>query len=236
MFNASTIPITSGAPAPDERAHAPIRILIADDHPAFRDGLGELLDLEEGLKVVAKVGDGSQVVAEIEHLHPDIVLLDLMMPQMDGLGVLLTLRERGIAARVILLTASEDRDHLARAMQLGASGVVLKSDRTELLIKSIRRVHAGEIWLHSSTTAAMMQRSDAPRAQDGRRSMAALLTRKERDVVRLVAQGLRNKEIGARLFITEQTVKNHLRSVFEKLQVSDRLELALYAIHHFLEE
>jgi DNA-binding NarL/FixJ family response regulator len=238
MFEQSTVTPVCPILASAEQVGPAIRIVIADDHPVFRDGLARLLDLEEGLEVVAKLSEGAQVPDTLAALRPDILLLDLMMPQMDGLTVLRTLRERGFLTRVIVLTASENRDQLANAMQLGASGIVLKQDMTDLLIKSIRRVHAGEIWLHSSTTAAVMQRAEVPPENEWntRRRMGALLTRKEREVVLLVAQGLRNKEIATRLFISEQTVKNHLRSVFEKLQVGDRLEVALYAIHHMMPE
>jgi two-component system nitrate/nitrite response regulator NarL len=139
-----------------------------------------------------------------------------------------------------VLTASEDREHLVQAMQLGASGIVLKHDQTSVLIKSIRRVNAGEIWLHSSTTQAVMQRT-GPQSQPAsvtKREFSRSpvnLTRKEMEVTRMVSQGLRNKEIAGRMCISEQTVKNHLRAIFEKLHVGDRLELALYAIHNILE-
>jgi DNA-binding NarL/FixJ family response regulator len=216
-----------------------IHIAIADDHPAFRDGLYELLQLEDGFRIVGKGTNGEEILEIVEKYQPEILLLDLFMPGMDGLATLRRLRERGSPTKVIVLTASEDREHLVEAMQSGAAGVVLKHDQTSVLIKSIRRVHAGEIWLHSSTTQAVMQRSEpapepAPPAAAFDREPIRL-TRKEMEVVRMVAQGLRNKEIASRMFISEQTVKNHLRAIFEKAQVGDRLELALYAIHHILD-
>jgi DNA-binding NarL/FixJ family response regulator len=216
-----------------------IRIAIADDHPAFRDGLYELLQLEEGFRIVGKGTNGEEILEIVEKYQPEILLLDLFMPGIGGLATLRRLRERSSPTKVIVLTASEDREHLVEAMQSGAAGVVLKHDQTSVLIKSIRRVHAGEIWLHSSTTQAVMERSEpapepAPRAPFAREPVR--LTRKEMEVVRMVAQGLRNKEIASRMFISEQTVKNHLRAIFEKAQVGDRLELALYAIHHILDE
>ena len=225
---------------PDQQETEVIRIAIADDHPAFRDGLYQVLQLEEGLRVVARAGSGEEVLEMVERYQPEILLLDLFMPGMDGLVTLRRLRERGSQTKVIVLTASEDREHLVEAMQSGAAGVVLKHDQTSVLVKSIRRVHAGEIWLHSSTTQAVMQRSEpvpvavaAPPGSFPREPVR--LTRKELEVVRMVAQGLRNKEIAGRMFISEQTVKNHLRAIFEKVRVGDRLELALYAIHHILD-
>ena len=218
----------------------PIRIAIADDHPVFRDGLYEVLRLEEGFEMVGKASNGHDILEIVEKLRPQILLLDLSMPGMDGLATLRRLRESGATTKVIVLTGSEDREPLVEAMQLGASGIVLKQDQTSMLIKSIRCVHAGEIWLHSSTTQNVMQRAEPeppPPPKPVRRSTQAQphLTRKETEVVRMVAQGLRNREIASRMFISEQTVKNHLRAVFEKLNVGDRLELALYAIHNLLE-
>jgi len=241
MIEPSPLPPTSSyAFVPDNLESEPIAIAIADDHPVFRDGLAEVLQMEDGFRVVGKACNGSEALELVEKHQPQILLLDLFMPGMDGLATLRALRERHSATRIIVLTASEDRAHLVEAMQVGASGIVLKQDTTSVLIKSIRRVHAGEIWLHLSTTQAVMEGvGPAPVAVPPpawpRDEQPASLTRKEMEVVRLVAQGLRNREIAARMFISEQTVKNHLRAIFEKLHVGDRLELALFAIHHILE-
>jgi DNA-binding NarL/FixJ family response regulator len=217
-----------------EPATGPIRIAIADDHPVFRDGIGAILQTEEDFRLVGKASNGRDILRIAEEQRPEILLLDLSMPVMDGLTTLRHLREIRSGTKVIVLTASEDREQLMEAMQLGAAGIVLKKDLTTALIKSIRRVHAGEIWMQSSTTQAVMAHvapAAAP-APEHPPFRSALLTRKESEVVRLVAQGLRNREIASRMVISEQTVKNHLRTIFEKLQVGDRLELALYAIHN----
>ena len=219
-----------------------IRIALADDHPVFRDGMCEILQLEEDFRLVGRASRGDEILDIVEKQQPEILLLDLFMPGMDGLDTLRLVRARYPSTKVIVLTASEDRECLVRAMQLGASGIVLKQDSTSVLIKGIRRVHAGEIWQHSSTTEAVMQRSAlAPpatgfRAEPDPAPLPSVLTRKEMEVVRMIAQGLRNKEIASRMFISEQTVKNHLRAIFEKLQVSDRLALALFAVHHIIRE
>jgi DNA-binding NarL/FixJ family response regulator len=239
MMEPSARPPISPYPyAPDRGSAEPIRIAIADDHPVFRDGLAEVLQVEDGFQLVGKASNGEQILEVIEKQRPHILLLDLCMPGMNGLDTLRRLREMGAPTRVIVLTASEDRDQLVQAMQLGASGIVLKYDQTSVLVKSIRRVHAGEIWLHSSTTSAVMQRAEPAEPLPDTNRFAPErphLTRKESEVVRMVAQGLRNREIASRMFISEQTVKNHLRAIFEKLHVGDRLELALYAIHNVLE-
>lgn len=208
-----------------------ISIAIADDHPIFRDGLRKLLALEEDFRVVAEARDGKEVLEILQKQEPDILLLDLKMPGLDGLATLQRLQAQKTRTRVIVLTASDDEGEYVQAMKFGTSGIVLKQTATDLLIKSIRKVHSGEIWLDSRTTAAVMKQFASPgdaAAKDRERSP---LSQREREIVVLVAQGFKNKEIAERMFISEQTVKNHLHNIFDKLGVSDRLELALYAIH-----
>src|SRR5689334_24930952 len=134
-----------------------IRIVVADDHPIFRDGLCRLLALEEDFEVVAQASDGRQVLEVLQQLEPDILLLDLKMPGLDGLATLQRLQASRNRTRVIVLTASDDKNEFVQAMKLGTSGIVLKQTATDLLIKSIRKVHAGEIWLDSHTTAAVIR-------------------------------------------------------------------------------
>src|ERR1700683_4056936 len=216
-----------------------IRIVVADDHPIFRDGLCKLLALEEDFEVVAQASDGRQVLDVLQQYEPDVLLLDLKMPGLDGLGTLQRLQAAKNKTRVIVLTASDDKNEFVQAMKLGTSGIVLKQTATELLIKSIRKVHAGEIWLDSHTTAAVIRQfvaadetptPSAPQSSTRERERSPL-SQREREIVALVAQGFKNKEMAEKTFISEQTVKNHLHNIFDKLGVSDRLELALYAIH-----
>jgi len=220
-----------------------IRIVVADDHPIFRDGLCKLLALEEDFEVVAQASDGRQVLDVLQQHEPDVLLLDLKMPGLDGLGTLQRLQAAKNKTRVIVLTASDDKNEFVQAMKLGTSGIVLKQTATELLIKSIRKVHAGEIWLDSHTTAAVIRQfvaNDEPPIQQQapaasvRERERSPLSQREREIVALVAQGFKNKEMAEKMFISEQTVKNHLHNIFDKLGVSDRLELALYAIHNNL--
>jgi DNA-binding NarL/FixJ family response regulator len=229
---------TSGAGTP---TRSKIRIVVADDHPIFRDGLCKLLALEEDFEVVAQAQDGRQVLDVLQQHEPDILLLDLKMPGLDGLATLQRLQIAKNKTRVIVLTASDDKNEFVQAMKLGTSGIVLKQTATELLIKSIRKVHAGEIWLDSHTTAAVIRQFVANDEQPAAPPQAAPrdrerspLSQREREIVALVAQGFKNKEMAEKMFISEQTVKNHLHNIFDKLGVSDRLELALYAIHNNL--
>lgn len=215
-----------------------IRIVIADDHPIVRDGIKRLLSLESDIDVVGEAGDGRAVLDVVHETNPDVLLLDLRMPNLDGLGALQTLQQTNKRTRVIILTASEDKNEFVQAMKLGCSGIVLKQTAPDLIVKSIRKVFAGEIWLDSHTTAAVMRQFAAPGADlapannsGAKGRERSPLSTREREIVALVAQGYKNKEMAEKMFISEQTVKNHLHNIFDKLGVSDRLELALYAIH-----
>ena len=218
-----------------------IRIALADDHPIFRDGLCRLLSLEEDFVVVAQVDDGSQVLEVLRQYEPDILLLDLNMPGLSGLATLQRAQAANTKTRVILLTASDNQNEFVDALKLGSCGIVQKQTATDLLVDSIRRVHAGELWMDSRTTAAVIQRFVAPGDLPSPASSAAhrdqnrsLLSPREREIVNLTAQGFKNSDMAAKLSLSEQTIKNHLHNIFEKLGVSDRLELALHAVEHRL--
>lgn len=233
-------------PMGEDKPKSKIRVVIADDHPIVRDGLRKMLSLEGDIQVVGEAMDGREALEQIQMHEPDILLLDLRMPNLDGLGALQTLQHINRKTRVIILTASEDKNEFVQAMKLGCCGIVLKQTAPELIVKSIRKVHDGEIWLDSHTTAAVMRQfaTNLSDSQSGSSSTSSSgspggakvrerspLSAREREIVSLVAQGYKNKEMAEKMFISEQTVKNHLHNIFDKLGVSDRLELALYAIH-----
>jgi DNA-binding NarL/FixJ family response regulator len=228
---------SNDSPEAVDKKKSTVRILIADDHPIVRDGLKKLLLLEDDFEIVGEAGDGREVLDRVQELDPDVLLLDLRMPNLDGLSTLQALQQTNKRTRVIILTASEDKNEFVQAMKLGCSGIVLKQTAPDLIVKSIRKVHSGEIWLDSHTTAAVMrqfstgQDSSGGQASGGKGRERSPLSAREREIVALVAQGYKNKEMAEKMFISEQTVKNHLHNIFDKLGVSDRLELALYAIH-----
>ena len=228
----STRPPERGISSPSK-----IRVAIADDHPIFRDGLCRLMALEDDLDVVAQVGDGCQVLDVINRYQPDVLLLDLHMPKQGGLETLKQLQAAHSQTRVILLTASDNKNDLVEALNLGSCGIVLKQTATEKLIDGIRQVHAGEFSLDSRSTAALFNGSTSPGPPppagfpEPWKKERPLLSRRQRETVALVSQGFKNADIAGKLQISEQTVKNHLHNIFEKLGVTDRLELALYAIH-----
>jgi two-component system nitrate/nitrite response regulator NarL len=216
-----------------------IRVVLADDHPIVRDGLKKLLSLEDDIRVIGEAADGRELVQVVQQLSPDVVVLDLRMPNMDGLATLQVFQQLELKPRIIVLTASEDKNEFVQAMKLGCSGIVLKQTAPELIVKSIRKVFSGEIWLDSHTTAAVMRQfatanevmGGSPSGTTARGRERSPLSQREREIVGLVAQGYKNREMAEKMFISEQTVKNHLHNIFDKLGVSDRLELALYAIH-----
>ena len=216
-----------------------IRILIADNHPIVREGLSTVLRAEPDMAIVGEAADGAEALELIETNDPDVVLMELRLPRMEGLVVLRNLAARSRRAKVLLFTGSEDREEFVEAMKLGCAGILMKSSAPGLIAKSIRKVYEGEIWLDANTTAAVIRQfampADATVPGDGKHPRGrAQLSQREREIIVLIAQGYKNKEIAEKMFITEQTVKNHLHNVFDKLGVSDRLELALYAIHNSL--
>lgn len=218
-----------------------IRVLIADNHPVVREGLNTILRAEPDMAIVGQAQDGVEALELVATAAPDVILLELRLPRMDGLVVLRNLAARSERAKVVLFTASEAREEFVEAMKLGCAGILMKSSGTSLIAKSIRKVHEGEIWLDANTTAAVIRQFAAPMESPAAAPMngkgprdRAQLSQREREIIVLIAQGYKNKEIAEKMFITEQTVKNHLHNVFDKLGVSDRLELALYAIHNSL--
>jgi len=220
----------------ESRRSSKIRVVIADDHPIVRTGLVQVLSSQPDFEIVGQAEDGNQALERVRELDPDVLVLDLKMPELDGIAALQTMQQSGLRTRVLILTGSEDRNQYIQAMKFGCAGIVLKRTATDLIVKSIRKVHQGEIWLDSHTTAAVMKEFAAP-LESGSAAGAKTagerspLSPRERELVALIAQGYKNKDMAEKLFISEQTVKNHLHNIFDKLGVSDRLELALYAIH-----
>jgi len=221
-------------PGGEESTRRRIRVMIVDDHPIVREGIRRLLELERDIEVVAEAASGREILDQFEAVRPDILLLDLKLPDIDGMTVLESLRHRRGASKILIFTASEDKNEWVQAMKLDCSGIVVKHTPPELIVKSIRKVFEGEVWLDAHTTAAVMREfasRDDGSSGGGRGRERSPLSAREREIVALVAKGYRNREMAEKLFISEQTVKNHLHKIFDKLGVSDRLELALYAIH-----
>ena len=222
----------------DNRRSQPVRILLADDHPIFRDGLRRLLEAEPDLKVIGEACDGAEAVKMAQQLKPDILLLDLAMPRMPGLEALREMSSgpASNSVRVILLTAAAEKKQIVEALQLGARGVVLKDSATQLLLKSIHTVMSGEYWVGRESVSNLVQylRNLVQSSGEEAKQKKFGLTPRELEIVSAVVAGYSNKEIAEYFKISEDTVKHHLSNIFDKLGVSTRLELALFAVNQAL--
>jgi two-component system nitrate/nitrite response regulator NarL len=220
----------------DIRRSQPVRILIADDHPIFRDGLKRLLESEGEFKVIGEACDGVEAVTMARQLIPEIMLLDLAMPRRQGLETLRELASDARSVRVILLTAAAEKEQIVEALQLGARGVVLKDSATQILLKSIRAVMNGEYWVGRESVSNLVQYLKTlvtpPSAFPQRNKYR--LTPRELEIIAAVVAGFANKEIAQYFKISEDTVKHHLSNIFDKVGVSSRLELALFAVNQSL--
>lgn len=213
-----------------------IRIVIADDHPIFRDGLRRLLEAEANLQVVGEAADGRQAIELVRQTAPHILLLDVAMPNLPGLEALRELSESQSPVRVIILTASIERAQMLQALQLGARGVVLKESATQVLLKSLAAVMEGSYWVGKESVPDLKELvlKDMPTAEEQSPGEKWGLTRREMQMVAAIVEGSSNREIAQKFGVREDTVKHHLTSIFSKLGVTTRLELALFAIDHKL--
>ena len=208
-----------------------INVLLADDHMMVREGIHQILELEDNICVVGEAGDGIECIDAIYKLKPDVVILDINMPKMDGLSVLKTVRDKKIECKIIVLTFYNDIGIVQDAVKSGANGYILKESDSTLLIKAINIVTSGGRYIQPSI-AAMLRQSKFIKQQ----SAVDILTKRELEIIKLLVGGLYNKEIAHNLNISEKTVKNHISSIFKKINVSDRTQAAVYAIKNNLVE
>jgi len=208
--------------------NAPIRLLIVDDHSIVREGLRAFLRLQEGIEVIGEAASAGEAVSVAATSSPDVILLDLVMPEGDGIGAIRRLLEVAPGVRVLVLTSFADDAQIFAAIAAGAAGYLLKDVDPQALADGIRDVHAGRPALHASVAARLMRRSGSPRPTSDD------LTARERDVLRLVVEGLANKQIAQRLGIGEKTIKTHVSRVLAKLGVTDRTQAAVLAIREGL--
>jgi two-component system, NarL family, response regulator LiaR len=202
----------------------PIRVVIVDDHAVVREGLRTFLDLQEGIEVVGEAADGEEAIRAAEQLRPDVVLIDLVMPRLDGVQAMRRLWERLPAVRAIVLTSYLDDERLLPALRAGAAGYLLKSVQPQELARAVRAAAAGEALIDPKVAGRLVEV-----LADGRDERAEQLTPREREVLSLIGSGFANKRIAAELGIAEKTVKTHVSSVLAKLGVADRTQAALYA-------
>jgi two-component system, NarL family, response regulator LiaR len=208
----------------------PIRVLLVDDHEVVREGLRAFLELQDGIEVVGEAGDGEQALAQADRLRPDVILMDLVMPKLDGVGAMRELRRRTPASRVIVLTSFTEDDRLLPAIQAGAAGYLLKHVEPRELARAVRAAHAGEALLDPAVGARLVEEVAARPGSGQRDGARERLTAREREVLELIAHGFSNKRIARELGIAEKTVKTHVGHVLAKLGVADRTQAALHAV------
>ncbi|MEE8448185.1 MAG: response regulator transcription factor [Thermodesulfobacteriota bacterium] len=206
----------------------PIKVLIVDDHPLFRQGLAGILVEQEGIELVGEAGHGEEAVERVKELMPDLVLMDIYMPGCDGLEATRRIKKEFPYIKIIILTVAEEDRLLFEAIKSGAQGYLLKNIEPTELINMLRGVFKGDAPISRHTAAKIL--SEFGRQIRKERELASPLTSREREVLELVAKGLTNKKIGNTLFISEHTVKNHLRNILEKLHLANRAQAVAYAL------
>ncbi len=240
MTEPAPAPSASAPPGDDERGDA-IRVLIADDHALFRRGLEMVLQAEPGLELVGQASDGQEAVKLATEVVPDVVLMDIRMPKMTGIEAARRMKETAPSAKIVILTISDEDDDLFEAIRAGASGYLLKDILLDELAGSVRSVHGGQSLINPSmagkllTEFATLARRDAE-DEPAKHAPAPKLTEREMEVLRLVARGMNNRDIAKELFISENTVKNHVRNILEKLQIHSRMEAVMIAVREKLIE
>jgi len=208
-----------------------IRILIADDHSLVRQGLKQIVELEEDLKVIAQASNGAESVDLALKYKPDVILMDINMPVMNGIQAITCLKEKKCPSKIIILTIHTDREYLIKIVQLGAQGYVLKDADSDVLINAIHTVYKGETFIQPNMAIELIKEFSNGKVPSQAKEKE-LLTQRELEVLELIAEGMLNKEIASALYISEKTVKNHVSNIFRKLNVSDRTQAAIYAFKH----
>jgi len=228
----------SAAMPPGPKSGDPIRVLVVDDHALFRRGLQMVLEQEEDIEVVGEAGDGAEAVERAADAVPDIVLMDVRMPKRGGIDACTAIKDAVPSAKIIMLTISDEEADLYDAIKAGASGYLLKEISIEEVAAAIRAVNEGQSLISPSMASKLLTEfaSMIKRTDDRQQVPTPRLTDREMEVLKLVAKGLNNRDIAKQLFISENTVKNHIRNILEKLQLHSRMEAVVYAVREKLLE
>jgi len=209
-----------------------IKVLIADDHAMVRQGLKTILELEEDIDVVAQAANGEEAVFRAREHRPDVILMDINMPVLNGLQAIKILKDEDSHYKIIVLTLHQDREYLFKTLQLGCEGYVLKDAESCVLIEAIRNVNNEQTYIQPNMTGELVREFNRVTLIEQDKSITNNLTNREIEVLKLIAEGMINKEIAKTLFISEKTVKNHISNIFKKLDVNDRTQAAIYAFKH----
>jgi len=210
-----------------------IRILIADDHPLIREGLKTILTFEEDITVVGEAMNGAETIANIKTLVPDVVLLDVNMPDQSGIEVMKEIKASNLACKFIMITADDDRKTVFEAIEAGADGYILKDSESVDLIQAVQEVYSGESYIDRRIVSYLV---DKFTLKDEQESHLDGLTDREIEVLKRIAKGYTNKQIAMQLFLSEKTIKNYATAIYRKLEVRDRVQATLYAIRHDIDD
>ena len=213
-----------------------VQVLIADDHSMVRQGLKQILELEEDIEVVAQASNGDEAVAISRECKPDVILMDINMPGKNGLQAIEELKKDSYCPKIVVLTIHEDREYLFKTLQLGAEGYVLKDAEPSMLIDAIRNVYEGQSYIQPNMTKELVREFNRITLNEKEKQEKVNLTSREIEVLKLIAEGMINKEIAKKLYISEKTVKNHVSNIFKKLHVSDRTQAAIYAFRNNIKD
>ncbi len=211
-----------------------IKVLIADDHVMVRQGLAQILELENDITVISQASNGEDAVKLALERKPDVILMDINMPGTNGLQAIKELKQKNSAFKIIVLTIHQDREYLIKTIQMGAEGYVLKDAEPSVLIDAIRNVYNGQTYIQPNMTTELVKEFNRVTLREKNSYVKNKLTSREIEVLDLIAEGMINKEIAKHLYISEKTVKNHVSNIFKKLNVSDRTQAAIYALKHNL--
>ncbi|PKM83494.1 MAG: DNA-binding response regulator [Firmicutes bacterium HGW-Firmicutes-13] len=209
-----------------------IKVMVADDHSLVRQGIKKVLELEPAIRVIGETTNGKDTIALAKKLQPDIILMDINMPQLNGIEATKIIKEEMPHIKILVLTIHDDEEYVYEMVRSGASGYLLKDVDPGKLVESILRIYEGKSIIHHSVTAKLLQEFN--RLSNPAKDSAIDLTSREQEVLKLIAQGCSNKEIANLLYISEKTVKNHVYNIFRKIDVTDRTQAALYAIKNHL--
>lgn len=212
-----------------------ITVFLVDDHELIREGIKQLLELGGDIDVVGQASNGEEAIQMILKYRPDVVLLDINMPKMNGIDVLRRLKDLGVKSKIIMLTIHKDREYLLEAMKIGADGYVLKDSDAEGLLRAIRNVKNGKTYIQPSIASLLVEDVNNKEA-NGDAMKIDSLTKREYEVLTLIAEGLSNKDIADKLYISEKTVKNHVSNIFKKLEVNDRIQAAIFAFKNSIKK
>lgn len=206
-----------------------IKVMIADDHALIREGIKQILELENDISVIGQASNGEEAFEMATELNPEVILLDINMPKLNGIETLRKFKDMGIKSKVIILTIHEDKEYILKTLKLGANGYILKDSSADILIEGIRAVYKGEKYIQPSVAELVNESSSYDDYCNASLVKINSLTKREYEVLILIAEGLNNKDIAERLYISEKTVKNHVSNIFKKLNLNDRVQAAIFA-------